>query len=104
MSIATGTLGGETRIRFAGVGFDVYESLIRATPPQTAVRMAFDGKDLEIAAFWKSRLVVGGMSQLPTGPRSFSNYCPKLGPRGQQHYQAPPRLLDAAVRIPTLDW
>ena len=48
MSIATGTLGGETRIRFAGVGFDVYESLIRATPPRTAVRMAFDGKDLEI--------------------------------------------------------
>jgi len=48
MSIATGTLGGETRIRFAGVGFDVYESLIRATPPRTAVRMASDGKDLEI--------------------------------------------------------
>ena len=48
MSIATGTLGGETRIRFAGVGFDVYESLIRATPPRTVVRMAFDGKDLEI--------------------------------------------------------
>ena len=48
MSIATGTLGGETRIRFAGVGLDVYESLIRATPPRTMVRMAFDGKDLEI--------------------------------------------------------
>ena len=48
MSIATGTPGGETRIPFAGVGFDVYESLIRATPPRTAVRMAFDGKDLEI--------------------------------------------------------
>jgi Uma2 family endonuclease len=48
MSIATGALAGETRIRFAGVGFDVYESLIRATPPRTAVRMAYDGKDLEI--------------------------------------------------------
>jgi len=48
MSIATGALTDETRIRFAGVGFDVYESLIRATPPRTAVRMAYDGKDLEI--------------------------------------------------------
>ena len=39
---------GETRLRFAGVGFDVYERLIRATPERTAIRMAYDGKDLEI--------------------------------------------------------
>jgi len=38
----------ETRLGFTGVGFDVYERLIRATPPRTAVRMAYDGKDLEI--------------------------------------------------------
>jgi Uma2 family endonuclease len=50
MNIATGTLARETRIRFAGVGFDVYEALIRATPPRTAVRMANDGMDLEIMA------------------------------------------------------
>ena len=39
---------GETRLRFAGVEFDVYERLIRATPERTAIRMAYDGKDLEI--------------------------------------------------------
>ena len=39
---------GELRLRFAGVGFDVYERLIRATPERTAIRMAYDGKDLEI--------------------------------------------------------
>jgi len=38
----------ETRLHFAGVGFDVYERLIRATPERTAIRMAYDGKDLEI--------------------------------------------------------
>ena len=48
MSIAADSPATETRIRFTGVGFDVYEALIRATPPRTAVRMAYDGKDLEI--------------------------------------------------------
>ena len=48
MSIATKAPISETRIGFAGVGFDVYERLIRATPARTAVRMAYDGKDLEI--------------------------------------------------------
>ena len=48
MSIATKAPAGETRIGFTGVGFDVYERLIRATPARTAIRMAYDGKDLEI--------------------------------------------------------
>ena len=48
MSIATKAPVSETRIGFTGVGFDVYERLIRATPARTAVRMAYDGKDLEI--------------------------------------------------------
>ena len=48
MSIATKAPVRETRLRFTGVGFDVYERLIRATPARTAVRMAYDGKDLEI--------------------------------------------------------
>ena len=39
---------GELRLRFAGVGFDVYERLIRATPERTAIRMAYDGRNLEI--------------------------------------------------------
>ena len=38
----------ETRLHFAGVGFETYERLIRATPERTAIRMAYDGKDLEI--------------------------------------------------------
>jgi hypothetical protein len=36
----------ETRIGITGVGFDVYERLIKATPARTAIRMAYDGKDL----------------------------------------------------------
>lgn len=48
MSLATKAPVSETRIGFTGVGFDVYERLIRATPARTAVRMAYDGKDLEI--------------------------------------------------------
>src|SRR5208337_3770126 len=48
VSIATKAPVSETRIGFTGVGFDVYERLIRATPARTAVRMAYDGKDLEI--------------------------------------------------------
>ncbi|MGA2701479.1 MAG: Uma2 family endonuclease [Isosphaeraceae bacterium] len=48
MNIATKAPVSETRIGFTGVGFDVYERLIRATPARTAVRMAYDGKDLEI--------------------------------------------------------
>ena len=48
MSLATKSPISETRLGFAGVGFMVYESLIRATPARTAVRMAYDGKDLEI--------------------------------------------------------
>ena len=39
---------GEVRLRFSGVPFGTYESLIRATPERTAIRMAYDGKDLEI--------------------------------------------------------
>ena len=47
-SLATKAPISETRIGFTGVGFDVYERLIRATRARTAVRMAYDGKDLEI--------------------------------------------------------
>ena len=40
MSIATGTVGGETRIRFAGVGFDV---LRVADPRDSAADYGPDG-------------------------------------------------------------
>jgi Uma2 family endonuclease len=39
---------GELRLAFAGVGFETYESLCRASSSRPAVRMAYDGKDLEI--------------------------------------------------------
>jgi len=39
---------GETRIRVPGVGYQVYQTLIEAAPARTAIRMAYDGRDLEI--------------------------------------------------------
>jgi|SRR5271157_3333648 len=39
---------GEMRLHFAGVEWDVYERLIRATPERSAIRMAYDGSNLEI--------------------------------------------------------
>jgi Uma2 family endonuclease len=39
---------GELRLRFSGVPFGTYESLIRALPERTPVRMAYDGRNLEI--------------------------------------------------------
>jgi Uma2 family endonuclease len=38
----------ETRIRIPDVGFHVYETLVRGVPPRTAIRLAYDGRDLEI--------------------------------------------------------
>ena len=48
MSVATKPSISETRILIPDVGFHVYETLIRAIPPRTAIRMAYDGRDLEI--------------------------------------------------------
>jgi Uma2 family endonuclease len=48
MRVETKPRINETRIRIPDVGFHVYETLIRAIPPRTAIRMAFDGRDLEI--------------------------------------------------------
>lgn len=39
---------GELRLAFRGVPFDVYEKLIRATPEGSGIRMAYDGRNLEI--------------------------------------------------------
>jgi Uma2 family endonuclease len=50
MSMITGTTRAhETRLCFRGIGFGVYESLAHALPAQTAAKLAYDGKDLEIA-------------------------------------------------------
>jgi hypothetical protein len=38
----------EARLHFEGVPYHVYEALIEATSPRSPVRMAYDGKDLEI--------------------------------------------------------
>ena len=48
MSIATGVREGETRIRIPDVGWHVYKTLIDAVSPRTSIRMAYDGRDLEI--------------------------------------------------------
>jgi hypothetical protein len=39
---------GEFRVVFRGVPFQVYKTLLDATPETSAVRLAYDGKDLEI--------------------------------------------------------
>ena len=50
MSLATDTArtGGETRIAVKGVSWKVYESWIDSLPERTHVRMAYDGRNLEI--------------------------------------------------------
>ena len=42
------TLAPETRILFSDVPFHVYDTLIEAVSPRSPIRMAYDGKDLEI--------------------------------------------------------
>ena len=50
MSLATETArtGGETRIAVKGVGWNVYESWVDSLPERTPIRMAYDGRNLEI--------------------------------------------------------
>jgi Uma2 family endonuclease len=50
MSLAMETVrtGGETRIAVKGVGWKVYESWIDSLPERTPIRMAYDGRNLEI--------------------------------------------------------
>jgi Uma2 family endonuclease len=50
MSVAAGTAGtgGETRIVIEGVDWKVYESWVGSLPEGSPVRMAYDGKNLEI--------------------------------------------------------
>jgi len=42
------TSGGETRILVPGVGWRFYETFVDALPEGSPVRLAYDGKDLEI--------------------------------------------------------
>ena len=39
---------GETRIAVRGVSWSVYELWVNSLPPRSGIRMAYDGKDLEI--------------------------------------------------------
>jgi Uma2 family endonuclease len=48
MSVANRPTVDEPRIRIPGVGFHVYETLVRALPERTAIRVAYDGRDMEI--------------------------------------------------------
>lgn len=51
MSLAVGaarTGNGETRIAIKGVGWNVYESWVDSLPDRSPVRMAYDGRNLEI--------------------------------------------------------
>ncbi len=48
MSVANRATVYEPRIRIPGVGFHVYETLVRALPERTAIRVAYDGRDMEI--------------------------------------------------------
>jgi hypothetical protein len=49
MSVATGSaIASEPRLCFRGIDFEVYETLVRALPPQTPAKLVYDGKDLEI--------------------------------------------------------
>ena len=48
MSVASGSPIHEPRICIPGVDFHVYETLVRALPERTAVRVAYDGRDMEI--------------------------------------------------------
>jgi Uma2 family endonuclease len=50
MSLATDTsrASGETRIAVKGVSWKVYESWVESLPERTPVRMAYDGRNLEI--------------------------------------------------------
>ncbi len=44
----TTTPAVETRIRIRDVSFHVYETLVKGLPERTAIRVAYDGRDMEI--------------------------------------------------------
>src|SRR4051794_40829517 len=51
MSVSTTvppSTGAETRIRIAGMTFQAYETWVNSLPARSPVRMAFDGRSLEI--------------------------------------------------------
>lgn len=48
MSVAASNGPVETRIRVPDVSFHVYETLVRGLPERTAIRVAYDGRDMEI--------------------------------------------------------
>ena len=48
MSLTTTPRPLETRVRIPGVAFHVYETLVRGLPERTAIRVAYDGRDMEI--------------------------------------------------------
>jgi Uma2 family endonuclease len=48
MSVKSNSAVSEPRIRVPGVSFHVYETLVRGLPERTAIRVAYDGRDMEI--------------------------------------------------------
>ncbi len=48
MSVTTTPRPLETRVRIPDVGFHVYETLVRGLPANTPIRVAYDGRDMEI--------------------------------------------------------
>jgi Uma2 family endonuclease len=79
MSVKSNTGVIESRIRVPGVSFHVYETLVRGLPERTAIRVAYDGRDMEIMvkgpihnhyAWLLDRLitVVAGVLQIPFRP------------------------------------
>ena len=51
MSVSTAmpsATGAETRIRIPGMSFQAYETWVESLPERSPVRMAFDGRSLEI--------------------------------------------------------
>ncbi len=46
--VTAGSTDGETRIRVPGVRYQVYESWVRSLPESTPIRMAYDGRSMEL--------------------------------------------------------
>jgi hypothetical protein len=78
MSVNSNTAVSEPRISVPGVSFHVYETLVRGLPERTAIRLAYDGRDMEIMvkgpilndyAWLLDRFItVAGVLQIPFRP------------------------------------
>jgi Uma2 family endonuclease len=91
MSVKSNTVVSESRIRVPGVSFHVYETLVRGLPERTAIRVAYDGRDMEIMvkgpihndyAWLLDRFitVVAGVLQIPFRPLGETTWIrPEIG-------------------------